>query len=238
MSDAWTSATPLRNADFKALLSTPKPASLQQQTSKQQTQKQRNSTADGEKKFKKPAPKPRHLKPKAAGEDDDGGSKYRDRAKERRDGVNVDFADAEQELAARGLGPSALQHLSIEQSKFLGGDVAHTHLNRQKLEVDKSKTSEEAAEAAAAQAAAQQALSRESLQFLTPQGRAVFDAVFRPPQHKRLLVREMFQPRRTAFVFEFEDGAGDVPTTLRRSKADSSSQLSSVVDVGPLSQAC
>jgi hypothetical protein len=42
--------------------------------------------------------------------------------------VNVDFADAEQELASRGLGPGALQALSIEQSKFLGGDIAHTHL--------------------------------------------------------------------------------------------------------------
>jgi predicted aminopeptidase len=92
---------------------------------------------------------------------------------------------------------------------------------RQKLEHDKSLiASEAAAEAAAAQAAAQQALRREALQFQTPQGRAVFDAVFKPPQHNRLLVREMFQPRRTAFVFEFEEGSGDVPTTLRRSKAD------------------
>lgn len=52
----------------------------------------------------------------------------RDRAKERREGVNIDFVDPEQELAARGLAPNALQHLSIEQSKFLGGDIAHTHL--------------------------------------------------------------------------------------------------------------
>lgn len=37
----------------------------------------------------------------------------RDRAKERREGLNIDFADAEQELAARGLGPTALQSLSI-----------------------------------------------------------------------------------------------------------------------------
>lgn len=37
----------------------------------------------------------------------------RDRAKERRDGLNIDFADAEQELAARGLGPTALQSLTI-----------------------------------------------------------------------------------------------------------------------------
>jgi hypothetical protein len=37
----------------------------------------------------------------------------RDRAKERREGLNIDFADAEQELAARGLGPTALKSLTI-----------------------------------------------------------------------------------------------------------------------------
>lgn len=37
----------------------------------------------------------------------------RDRAKERREGLNIDFADAEQDLAARGLGHTALQSLSI-----------------------------------------------------------------------------------------------------------------------------
>ena len=40
----------------------------------------------------------------------------RDRAKERRDGLNIDFADAEQELAARGLGPTALKSLTIGAS--------------------------------------------------------------------------------------------------------------------------
>lgn len=52
----------------------------------------------------------------------------RDRAKERREGTNADFDDAAAALASHGLAPAALQHLSIEQSKFLGGDIAHTHL--------------------------------------------------------------------------------------------------------------
>lgn len=66
MSDAWANATPLRNADFKALLATPRPAHLQQQqkTPKQHYKKDR-SADDGEKKqkFKKPPPKPRPGKP-------------------------------------------------------------------------------------------------------------------------------------------------------------------------------
>jgi hypothetical protein len=61
---------------------------------------------------------------------------------------------------------------------------------------------------------------QQQVQFESPQGRAVYDALFKPPLVNRALIREMFQPRRTAFVFEFGEGAGDVPTTLRRSKAD------------------
>ena len=55
--------------------------------------------------------------------------------------------------------------------------------------------------------------------FTTPLGRAVFAAVFRPP---RVNVSELFLPRRTAFVYELdaEPGTSDIPTTLRRSKAD------------------
>lgn len=93
---------------------------------------------------------------------------------------------------------------------------------RQKLEVDKSKEKESSA-AVAAKAPGmvpRGVVSKEAMQFQTVQGRAVFDALFRPPPVNRVLVREMFQPRRTAFVFEFGEGAGDVPTTLRRSKAD------------------
>ena len=49
-------------------------------------------------------------------------------------------------------------------------------------------------------------------------GRAVFNAVFSRPQ---LISTEFFLPGRTVFVFELEGADGpDLPTTLRRSKAD------------------
>jgi IK cytokine len=55
--------------------------------------------------------------------------------------------------------------------------------------------------------------------FATPLGRAVFAAVFNPP---KINVSELFLPRRTAFVYELDGDAfaSDIPTTLRRSKAD------------------
>jgi IK cytokine len=40
----------------------------------------------------------------------------------------LDYDEQQAELAARGLGAATLAGLSIEQSKFLGGDLAHTHL--------------------------------------------------------------------------------------------------------------
>jgi IK cytokine len=76
---------------------------------------------------------------------------------------------------------------------------------------------------AAAETAAEAAASTQPVRFETAAGRALYNAVFRPPPHNRTLVREMFQPCRTAFVWEDAEeggGAGDVPTTLRRSKAD------------------
>jgi IK cytokine len=125
-----------------------------------------------------------------------------------------------------------LLYCHTEQSKFLGGDVAHTHLvkgldyallnqQRQKLKTGSSEPGGAAAAAAAAAVAeATAAAQKQSMKFATPLGRSLYQAVFRPAAARRTVVREMFQPKRTAFVFEFGEGAGDVPTTLRRSKAD------------------
>ncbi|EEH57657.1 uncharacterized protein MICPUCDRAFT_11850, partial [Micromonas pusilla CCMP1545] len=52
--------------------------------------------------------------------DEPEGPTYRDRAKERRNETNADYEGDR--------GGAALEGLSIEESKFLGGDVEHTHL--------------------------------------------------------------------------------------------------------------
>lgn len=111
-----------------------------------------------------------------------------------------------------------------------GLDYALLNQERQKLKAGGSDdgsgavsaASAAAAAAAAAVAEATAAAQKQTVKFATPLGRSLYQAVFRPPgrAHSRNLVREMFQPRRTAFVFEEGEGASDVPTTLRRSKAD------------------
>lgn len=55
--------------------------------------------------------------PKPSAEADDSEPKYRDRAKERRDGVAPESKEAEK-----------YEKFDEEQSKFLGGDEEHTHL--------------------------------------------------------------------------------------------------------------
>ena len=62
-------------------------------------------------------------------------------------------------------------------------------------------------------------LALQDTKFNTSIGRGVFDAIFNPP---KINVSEQFLPRRTAFVYELDDDSfnSDIPTTLRRSKAD------------------
>jgi hypothetical protein len=75
MSDAWNSSTPLSNSDFRALLSTPRP-----QGGGNQTPRERQQRPHGEKKeqkFKKPALKPRAIKPGQEEKKEDGESGYR-----------------------------------------------------------------------------------------------------------------------------------------------------------------
>jgi hypothetical protein len=53
----------------------------------------------------------------------------RDRAEERRRGVNPDYASANQLLRTIGTnGDVNVAALSVEDSKYLGGDLEHTHL--------------------------------------------------------------------------------------------------------------
>ena len=51
----------------------------------------------------------------------------RDRAEERRRGINPDYESANQ-LASALPGDIDVSRLTVEESKFLGGDIAHTHL--------------------------------------------------------------------------------------------------------------
>lgn len=165
-------------------------------------------------------------------------AKYRDRASERREGKNTDYqhnegSDLAKTAEYRAVAPTTDQtntaaerrRLAIQESKFLGGDMEHTHLVKgldfallQKVrseiavnesEVatnepnDKDKEEEPAAE----------------IEFVSLQGRKIFKAALggKPPQRN-----ELFFPGRMAYVFNVEDDFEDseIPTTTIRSKAD------------------
>ncbi|KAK9810192.1 hypothetical protein WJX72_006465 [[Myrmecia] bisecta] len=203
---------PKSNADFRKLLDEPraKPAAA---AAGEHAGKQRPAA----KKTRRPKPEPAADRQK---EDESG---YRDRAAERRKGVNPDYERVNADLASTGQHVASLEAISMEESKFLGGDLDHTHLVKgldfallQKVRGE-LKTDDAAEKEAKAKVKA--AKQKQELKFITPQGRALYNALFNP---SKLDVSEMFLARRTAFVFDLEGEFGDtdIPTTLRRSKAD------------------
>lgn len=179
--------------------------------------------------------------------------KYRDRARERRDGFNPDYQGTDINLKASGdyksVGPTVeatntaaeMRRRAIQESKFLGGDMEHTHLvkgldfallqkvrseitaqditdedpakrGKHKPKSDKAKEGEEDDDD-------EEYDEDDDMEFSTLIGQRIYRAVFksRPPDRN-----ELFQPGRTAYVFELEDeyAESDIPTTLIRSKAD------------------
>ncbi|CAI5473859.1 unnamed protein product [Closterium sp. Yama58-4] len=180
---------------------------------------------------------------------------YRDRAKERREEVNPDYKDTTvpshlgqlNAVAPPGvdLTTTDAHKLAIEKSKFLGGDVEHTHLvkgldyallNKVRSEMkgrggekggegEKEEGAEEDEDeggAAAAAAAAGKAKGRKAQEkvptFRSALARSVFEQIVRPVPAKP---NEFFLPGRTSFVFDMDDEfRSEIPTTVHRSKAD------------------
>ncbi|EFJ13428.1 hypothetical protein SELMODRAFT_122486 [Selaginella moellendorffii] len=177
-------------------------------------------------------------KPTKVDEEDDL-PKYRDRAKERREDQNPDY-----ELMAAASGISTLhavappgavdlqaaeiqKKISIANSKYLGGDVEHTHLvkgldyallNKVRSEIDKKPEDED-----------------EPIKFNTPVARVrglcvvfsfeskVFSQVIykwlvKPPTLSK--TSDMFLPGRMAYAFDMEEMSHHIPTTVYRSKDD------------------
>ncbi|CAI9765989.1 unnamed protein product [Fraxinus pennsylvanica] len=155
--------------------------------------------------------------------------KYRDRAKERREDQNPDYEISEltsfHAVAPPGtvdLGSADAHKLSIEKSKYLGGDVEHTHLvkgldfallNKVRSEIDKKPDIGEESHGKAARYKEDQPVS-----FRTAAAKSVYQWIVKPQTYK---TNEMFLPGRMAFIYNMESGfSHDIPTTLHRSKAD------------------
>lgn len=156
--------------------------------------------------------------------------KYRDRAKERREDQNPDYEPTElgsfHAVAPPGnvdLMLADAQKISIENSKYLGGDVEHTHLvkgldyallHKIRSEIDKKPDSGEDADGNSRVSKEDQALS-----FRTATAKSVYQWIVKPQSMVKL--NEMFLPGRMAFIFNLEDTfSHDIPTTVHRSKAD------------------
>ena len=237
----------LTNADFRKLLSTPRPDG---KGGSDRTQRgflaprdysaANDSAAEQRRKKKSFYAK---LKKQEMERQAELAKKYRDRSKERREGKG-DYADVELLSTTadyRAVGPTTeLDRTSaekrrqvIQESKFLGGDMAHTHLVKgldfallQKVRAEISNKERENEEIL------DEILEKDKAVEEVPAPKEnVFDGInnkmakniYRMLFQKKVPhINESFLPGRMAYVFDLEDeiSESDLPTTLMRSKAD------------------
>jgi len=161
-------------------------------------------------------------------------NKYRDRAAERRDGTaGVDDNAFGSKFSADGFKTTGERKQQlIEQSKYLGGDLAHTHLVKgldyallQKIRAEQARKEEEdmkvQEEILDAKTKSDRKLEdKEDLtQVRHPLAKNVHRVLFETEMPKKV---DNFLEGRMAYVFELDDeyAESDIPTTLMRSKAD------------------
>ncbi|TPX34370.1 hypothetical protein SmJEL517_g03000 [Synchytrium microbalum] len=242
---------------FRKLLATPRAPSSSQTPATPRTQQPEKQQKDNDG-FAKPAPKKKaYVKPKSKEAVDDESSDsitYRDRAKERRQGVNIDYADSEQMLAVLEASnhsqPSAIvastptlvtsldqakTALVREQTKFLGGDVGHTHLVRglDKTLLDKVRkeiglTEDEKSKEEEAKAYIETLHGDGGkVEFNSRFAERVYTLAVKTPKEGIPLRNDLFLEGRMAFLWDLGMGEGkeyigstDLPTVVIRSKAD------------------
>lgn len=242
----------LTNEDFRRLLMTPRsaPAATPAHTS--------SATHT-------PAPEPLEKKPSSATTEDDRGErrrkkkiyyaklkkqeenklaelaeKYRDRAKERREGANADY-QAEDPMSTSsgyravapdiksGIDAAERRRQMIQESKFLGGDMEHTHLvkgldyallQKVRSEIEmKEQEQEEEMEKLVTKPKKEKKKEEEEMIFKTRLGRNVYKVAMGTKEIQR---NPLFAPGRMAYVVELNDdmAESDIPSTLLRSIAD------------------
>ncbi|PVH61394.1 hypothetical protein PAHAL_3G023800 [Panicum hallii] len=155
--------------------------------------------------------------------------RYRDRAKERREDQNPDYEPTElgsfHAVAPPGtdLRLADAHKISIEKSKYLGGDLEHTHLvkgldyallHKVRSEIEKKPDAEDGKDAKSRSTKEDQAVS-----FRTATAKSVYQWIIKP--QSIIKENELFLPGRMSFIYNMEEGVNnDIPTTLHRSKAD------------------
>ncbi|CAA9999653.1 unnamed protein product [Nesidiocoris tenuis] len=174
--------------------------------------------------------------------------KYRDRAKERRDGTNNDY-QAEDPMSASsgyravapdlksGIDAAERRRQMIQESKFLGGDMEHTHLVkgldyallqkvRSEIQAKEQEQEEEMEKLVIKPKKEKKVREEEEMTFKTNLGRNIYKTVMQSDEIER---NASFAPGRMAYVVELADDAidSDIPLTLLRSIADVPAQETS-----------
>uniref|UniRef100_A0A8C2QXK7 IK cytokine n=1 Tax=Capra hircus TaxID=9925 RepID=A0A8C2QXK7_CAPHI len=232
----------LTNEDFRKLLMTPRAAPTSAPPSKSrhhEMPREYNEDEDPAARRRKKKSYYAKLRQQEIERERELAEKYRDRAKERRDGVNKDYEETELISTTanyRAVGPTAEADKSaaekrrqlIQESKFLGGDMEHTHLVKgldfallQKVRAEiasKEKEEEEMMEKPQKETKKDED-PENKIEFKTRLGRNVYRMLFKSKAYER---NELFLPGRMAYVVDLDDEYADtdIPTTLIRSKAD------------------
>ncbi|RWS27678.1 IK cytokine down-regulator of HLA class II-like protein [Leptotrombidium deliense] len=241
---------PLTNDDFRKLLMTPRPsaavaASIRSDKYPQSVRGSRKPLIKPETNENKNKKKKFFAAIKKQEEDvlAELAKKYRDRAKERRDGANPDY-QSEDPLSAvhsyRAVAPDLKSTINaaerrkqmIEESKFLGGDMKHTHLVKgldyallQKVKAEiqdkEAEDDEEDAEEESEPMTAKETTEGEEEDpsaIKSVMANNIVNCLFKAkPQEKN----DLFLPGRMAYIVDLEDEfSDDIPTTVIRSRAD------------------
>ena len=236
----------LTNADFRKLMMTPRPgaSTSTRRSVPQSVRGQRDGRRPVLPQEEKEKQKKKSIYHKVHRSEDDTLSelaqRYRDRAKERREGANPDYQGEDAAVSItdsyRSVAPDSKSSDAAEkrkqmilESKYLGGDMAHTHLvkgldyallHKVKAEIDSTddpKVEPEDSEEVGVEATEK---NEEESDLYTVRSKMALNIVQllnqKVPERNHL-----FLPSRMAYVVNLEDdGAEDIPTTVIRSKAD------------------
>ncbi|XP_064095018.1 protein Red-like [Macrobrachium nipponense] len=244
----------LTNADFRKLLMTPRaPAGSQKEnvatqgtkTSTAEPATQRRENKDDVRAAERKKKKSYYAKIKKEEEEKmaELAEKYRDRAKERREGKNPDYQAEDPSQAGMGgyravapdlksgLDAAERRKQMIQESKFLGGDMEHTHLVkgldyallqkvRSEIQIKESEVLIETERPGEGPPKEKKIVQEEEeLTFKTNVGRRIYTAICNAQQSE---FNDLFLPGRMAYAIDLDDDVAetDIPTTVIRSKAD------------------
>lgn len=218
----------LSNADFRRMvMETPRRA---EENSKERPRGRTKRVEDEDGEGDRAANRRNKPKPKEEEKQEEPDlPRYRDRAKERREDQNPDYEPTDMGSLHAVAPPGTVDlriadahRISIENSKYLGGDVEHTHLvkgldyallHKVRSEIDKKPENEDIADGKSRVQKEDQPVS-----FRTATAKLIYQWMIKPQSMNK--TNEMFLPGRTAFVYNIEEFYQDIPTTVHRSKAD------------------